>query len=107
MYLDYAELQAERGIAMYMRDWVKKLDAFLRFNEHEILNDARKISYDVAEALAIKEYEIYKKQLNQLIESDFDRVVKNLLEERIGYDIKKGEGKFLKFLRTIDFLVEE
>ncbi len=82
MYLDYAELQAERGIAMYMRDWVKKLDAFLKFNEHEILSDAGKISHDVAEALAIKEYEIYKKQLNQLIESDFDRVVKKLLEER-------------------------
>lgn len=37
MYLDYAELQASRGQIMYMKDWVKKLDAFLKFNEQEIL----------------------------------------------------------------------
>ena len=44
MYLDYAEMQAQKGIAMRMKDWVEKLDAFLRFNETEILEDNGKIS---------------------------------------------------------------
>ena len=95
MYLDYAELQTERGIAMYMKDWVAKLDAFLKFNEHEILSDAGKISHDVAETLAIKEYETYKKQFDRLIESDFDREVKKLLEEmKSGFpSVKDKKGK--------------
>lgn len=82
MYLDYAETQAERGIVMNMKDWVEKLDAFLKFNEKEILKNAGKISNEVAEALALKEYEVYKKQQDRLIESDFDRDIKKLLEDR-------------------------
>jgi hypothetical protein len=39
MYLDYAELQAKRGQVMYMKDWVQKLNAFLQFNERDILED--------------------------------------------------------------------
>ncbi len=78
MYLDFAEMQAERGIMMYMKDWVSKLDAFLKFNEREILTDAGKISHEVAQALAMKEYEIYKKEQDKLYESDFDREVKKL-----------------------------
>ena len=81
MYLDYAEIQAERGVVMYMQDWVVKLDAFLKFNEHEILNNAGKISHEVAQTLAIKQYEIYKKQQDRLIESDFDREMKKILNE--------------------------
>jgi len=37
MYLDYAEMQAKKGIAMYMKDWIAKLDTFLKFNEKNIL----------------------------------------------------------------------
>jgi hypothetical protein len=81
MYLDYAENQAERGIVMYMKNWVAKLDAFLKFNEHEILNHAGKISHEVAQVLAVKEYEIYKKQQNRLAESDFDKEIKKYIEE--------------------------
>lgn len=44
-----------------MKDWVEKLDAFLQFNEREILQDNGKISHEVAEALALTEYEKYKK----------------------------------------------
>ena len=80
MYLDFAEMQAERGIMMYMKDWVSKLDAFLKFNEREILTDAGKISHEVAQALAMKEYEIYKKERDKLCESDFDYEVKKFLE---------------------------
>src|SRR3989339_2015142 len=62
MYLDYAEMQARKGAVMYMKDWIKKLDAFLQFNEKEILSDKGKISSEVALALAEKEYEIFHKK---------------------------------------------
>lgn len=81
MFLDFAEIQAERGIVMHMKDWVEKLDAFLKFNDHEVLTHAGKISHDLAEALAKKEYEAYKKQQDRLLESDFDREIKQLLED--------------------------
>ncbi len=78
MYLDYAELQAARGKPMYMRDWVDKLNAFLKFNEHEILTDAGKISHEVAVTLAMKEYEVYRKEQDKKYVSDFDREVKKI-----------------------------
>jgi hypothetical protein len=79
MYLDYAEMQADRGIMMYMKDWVAKLDAFLKFNEREILMDSGKISQEVAQALAMKKYGIYKKEQDRIFESDFDRDVRKFL----------------------------
>jgi len=79
MYLDYAEMQAARGRIMYMRDWVKKLNTFLKFNEHEILTDTGKISHEVAETLALNEYEKYKKTQDKNYISDFDREIKELL----------------------------
>ena len=72
-------MQAERGIIMYMKDWVLKLDAFLKFNERDILSDAGKISHEVAEALALKEYEKFKIVQDKDYISDFDREVKKLL----------------------------
>jgi hypothetical protein len=75
MYLDYAEMQAEKRIVMYMQDWVEKLDAFLKFNEEEILQDSGKISHEVAIALAESEYEKYRVYQDRLFESDFDRSV--------------------------------
>ena len=59
MYLDYAEYQTIRHQQIYMKDWREKLDAFLKFNEHEILDNPGKISKEVAEKLALKEYVIY------------------------------------------------
>ena len=72
-------MQAERGIIMYMKDWVLKLDAFLKFNERDILSDAGKISHEVAEALALKEYEKFKIVQDKDYISDFDREVKKVL----------------------------
>ena len=80
MYLDYAEMQAKRGIMMRMNDWVQKLDAFLKFNEREILTDAGKISHAVAESLALKEYDIYKTKEDRLYQSDFDLEVQKFLD---------------------------
>jgi hypothetical protein len=82
MYLDYAETQAQRGVAMRMDDWVQKLDAFLRFNEREILSDNGKISHEVAVALAEKEYEKYRIVQDKNYISDFDREIKKLLKKR-------------------------
>jgi len=80
MYLDYAEMQAQKGVMMYMKDWVEKLDAFLQFNEKDILQDSGKISHEVAESLALGEYEVYKKVQDKNYISDFDREVKKLLK---------------------------
>jgi hypothetical protein len=82
MYLDYAEMQAEKRVVMYMKDWVEKLDAFLKFNEKEILQDSGKISHEVAIALAESEYEKYRVHQDRLFQSDFDREVKKLLESK-------------------------
>jgi hypothetical protein len=79
MYLDYAEMQAARGKAMTMKDWVLKLNAFLKFSEYEILTNAGKISHEVAEVLAFKEYEKYKITQDKNYISDFDREVKKIL----------------------------
>lgn len=78
MYLDYAESQAQKGVVMFMKDWVIKLDAFLQFNERAILKDAGKVSHEVALALAEKEFEKYKIVQDGLLESDFDKAVKKL-----------------------------
>jgi len=81
MYLDFAELQAVRNIPMYMKDWSKKLNAFLKFSEYEILTNAGSISHKVALALAYKEYEIFKIDQDKNYISDFDREVKILLDK--------------------------
>lgn len=80
MYLDYAEAQALKGVVMYMKNWVDKLDSFLIFNEKEILQDNGKISHEVALALAESEFEKYRVVQDKMVESDFDRSVKELLE---------------------------
>lgn len=59
MYLDYAEDQARRRRTLNMRDWENKLDAFLRFNEREVLTHAGKLRADVAENLALERYESF------------------------------------------------
>ncbi|MCD4804775.1 MAG: virulence RhuM family protein [Desulfobacterales bacterium] len=76
-----AELQAVRNIPMYMKDWIKKLNAFLKFSEYEILTDAGSISHEVALALAYKEYEIFNKDQDKKYISDFDREVKIFLDK--------------------------
>lgn len=82
MYLDYAELQASRGRAMTMKDWITKLNAFLKFSEYEILNNAGKISHEVAEVLALKEFEKYKISQDKNYISDFDKEVKKFLKTK-------------------------
>jgi len=85
MYLDYAELQAVRNKPMYMKDWIEKLNAFLKFSEYEILTNAGQISHEVALALASKEYETFKKIQDENYISDFDKEVWCIKEGRDDY----------------------
>lgn len=78
MYLDYAENQAARQIPMKMADWVQKLDAFLQFNEYQILTNAGKVSNTVAKKLAEEEFEKFRVVQDREFESDFDREVKKM-----------------------------
>ncbi len=79
MYLDYAEDQARKKRPMHMRDWSEKLDAFLRFNEREVLQHKGTITHEVAAAHAHSEFEKFE-ELRRSLEanqpsSDFDRLV--------------------------------
>ena len=78
MYLDYAEDQAERGIPMTMQDWATKLNAFLKFNERDLLDHPGKVSAEMAKAFAESEFEKYRIVQDRLFESDFDQMIKKL-----------------------------
>ena len=82
MYLDYAENRAERQLPMYMKDWIEKLDAFLKFNDYDILTDAGRVSAEVAKALAIQEFEKFRVFQDQIFESDFDKEIKKRLKDK-------------------------
>ncbi len=79
MYLDFAEDQATRKNPMHMGDWIKKLDAFMEFNERNILSHAGKVSAKLAKKHAIKEFEKLEdaRRLREANEptSDFDHAV--------------------------------
>ena len=81
VYLDFAELQAERRIPMSMADWAKRLDGFLEFNGNKILTGPGKISHEMAKLHAETEYEKYRIVQDRLFESDFDRFI--VLEESV------------------------
>jgi hypothetical protein len=75
IYLDYAELQATRNIPMTMEDWKKRLDAFLKFTEYEILHVAGKVNAEIAKSFAESEFEKYRIVQDRLFRSDFDKLI--------------------------------
>lgn len=81
MYLDYAELQANNHVVMFMKDWVGKLDAFLKFNGKEILGNPGKVSAEIAKAFAEEEFEKYRVIQDRVYESDFDQEIKKITHE--------------------------
>lgn len=83
LYLDYAELQAERKIPMSMGDWAKRLDGFLEFNGNELLTGPGKISAEQAKLHAETEYEKYRIIQDRLYESDFDHFL--MLEQEVNH----------------------
>jgi hypothetical protein len=78
MYLDYAEDQAEKNIPMTMNDWSQKLNAFLEFNEREVLQNAGKITAQLAKEFAVSELEKYKVIQNKTYKSDFDMLIQDI-----------------------------
>lgn len=78
MYLDYAELQAKRGIVSKMSDWVDKLNSFLKFNEYNILTHAGRVRKEIAKRYAESEYEKYRVIQDKEFESDFDKAIEDI-----------------------------
>lgn len=78
LYLDFAELQATNGRLMKMKDWITKLDEFLKISEREILTNAGTVSAEVAAQKAEIEFDKYRKEHDKKMVSDFDLVVKEL-----------------------------
>ena len=77
-YLDLAEDRAERHIPMTMEDWSKRLDLFLMADDREVLQDAGKITAEIAKAKAETEFEKYRVIQDRLFMSDFDKYILEL-----------------------------
>lgn len=88
-YLDYAELQAERNIPMTMQDWSEKLNSFLTFMDYEVLQDAGKVSAEIAKLHAETEFEKYRIIQDKLYVSDFDRFLE--LEQKSNMPVEQKE----------------
>jgi len=81
LYLDYAEMQAERQIPMSMEDWAKRLDGFLEFNGNEILTDIGKVSAEQAKLHAETQFEKYRIVQDRLFMSDYDKFLLKFEEQ--------------------------
>lgn len=81
-YLDMAELQAMRKIPMTMEDWEKRLAGFLTLLDREILQDAGKVTAELARAHAETEFEKYRIVQDRLFESDFDQLLKQIQNQK-------------------------
>jgi hypothetical protein len=78
LYLNFAELQAERKISMKMKDWIEALDSFLKINRYDLLDNLGKISHDLAIKKAEMEYLKFRKIQDQEFISDFDLNIKSI-----------------------------
>ena len=81
MYLDYATRQARNHIPMTMADWAEKLDAFLKFNDADILLGKGKVTAKIAKAFAESEFEKYRIIQDSLYKSDFDKLTEECIKE--------------------------
>lgn len=95
MYLDFAELQAKRGVTMTMMQWAEKLDSFLKFNEYDLLSDSGKIRKDVAKKFAEREYEKFRPIQDREFKSDFDKLVENTKSRTVPKPPPLTRGKVL------------
>ncbi len=75
MYLDFAERQVKLGHIISMQEWKEKLEMFLNLNEYNILKDNGKIKREIADKLALDEYEKYRVVQDQKYISDFDELI--------------------------------
>ena len=77
-YLDVAEDMAQRKMPMTMQDWETRLNRFIAATDREVLQDAGKVSAEIAKAHAESEFEKYRIVQDRLFESDFDRLVRQI-----------------------------
>jgi hypothetical protein len=106
IFLDQAELLAEKNRLMKMQDWINRLDALLRFNEYKVLDNAGTVRKEVADKFAEGEYEKYKVIRNLSYNKDFDKVVSqikgsNTLPKEITITENKQESEFDKQLKGL------
>ena len=80
MYLDYAENQAKKHILMTMNDWIERLNAFLQFNEEDILENNGKVSANIAKAFVENEFAQYQTLQDECYQSDFDKLIEATLK---------------------------
>lgn len=92
-YLELAEDRARRKVPMTMEDWSRRLDAFLEFDDREVLQDIGKVSAKLAQAYAESEFEKYRIVQDRLFESDFDKVVGKLVGGSVDDVSEQGERK--------------
>ncbi len=81
-YLDIAEDMAQRQIPLTMQDWEIRLNRFIEATDRKILQDAGKVTAEIAKAHAESEFEKYRVVQDRLFESDFDRALKELGQEK-------------------------
>lgn len=93
MYLDYAELLAMNRKTITMKEWADKLDAFLSFNERDVLKHPGKVSHDVAEKLALEHYEAFDAQRREAERIAADREDMKALEDMERKLEEKKKGK--------------
>ncbi|AAG06121.1 virulence RhuM family protein [Pseudomonas aeruginosa] len=91
-YLDVAESMALRKIPMTMQDWETRLNRFIEATDREVLQDAGRVTAEIARAHAESEFEKYRIVQDRLFESDFDRLLKQI-EPPHQLDNKPGKKK--------------
>ena len=79
------ERQARRGNVMYMQDWAKRLDAFLQFNDEDILQNKGKVTAVIAKEFAENEFEKYRVLQDRTYTSDFDCLIASAVEDTDNY----------------------
>jgi hypothetical protein len=92
-YLDVAEDMALRRIPLSMQDWETRLNRFLAATDRDILQDAGKVTAEIAKAHAESEFEKYRIVQDSLFESDFDRLVKQIEAEHPAKPVRSGAKK--------------
>ena len=82
LYLNFAELQAERNIPMKMIEWIEVLDSFLKINRYDLLNGSGKISHEKAIEKATQEFDKFRIEQDRNFESDFDKELKQIKNKK-------------------------
>lgn len=103
MYLDGAELFAKKHKEMRMADWVDRLDAFLKFNQYDILSNAGTVKSIVAKAFAEKQFEKFRVVQDREYKSDFDKVVEATRTKQLPKEVETTFDEFSEIKKPSAF----